>query len=99
MAASKQSLGKKMGETAKAGCRWLCQPILPVLPEALTNRLPFLGQVCVRGPGNLQLRFHTYGPYGKDRIAIKLARRGFWGYEGETTRILLPLAERAHGVI
>jgi len=99
VAASKLSLGKRMGEAVKAGCRRLCQPILPVLPDALTNRLPFLGRVCVSGPGNFRLRFLTCGPCGKDRIAIKLARRGFWGYEGETTRILLPLAQRARGVI
>ena len=49
--------------------------ILPILPDALANRLPFLGRVCVHGPDNLRLRFHTYGSHGKDRIAIKLARR------------------------
>jgi FkbM family methyltransferase len=55
--------------------------------------------VCVHGPNNLRLRFHTNGPYGKDRIAIKLARRGFWGYEGETIRVFLLLMESAQAVI
>src|SRR6266446_43756 len=99
MGAPKLSVAKKMGEAVKAGCRRLCGPILPILPDALANHLPFLGRVCVQGPDNIQLRFHTYGPYGKDRIAIKLARRGFWGYEGETIRVFLPLVQSAQTVI
>lgn len=99
MAAVKLSTGKKMGEAVKAGCRLLCGPILPILPDSFANRLPFLGRVCISGPDDLSVRFHTYGPYGKDRIALKLAKRGFWGYEGETTRIFLPLVRQAHGVI
>jgi FkbM family methyltransferase len=93
------STGKRIGESLKAAARFLCRPMLPVVPDALANRLPFLGQVCVQGPDNLRLRFHTYGPHGKDRIAIKLARRGFWGYEGETTRIFLALAKEVKTVI
>ena len=99
MGAVKLSVGKKMGEAVKAGCRLLCSPILPILPASVTNRMPFLGRVCVQGPGDLQLRFHTYGPYGKDRIAIKLAKRGFWGYEGETIRVFLLLIQQARTVI
>lgn len=99
MAAPKLTVGKKMGEAVKAGCRALCRPILPILPDSFANRLPFLGRVCIHGPENLQLRFHTYGPHGKDRIALKLVKRGLWGYEGETTRIFLPLARQARGVI
>jgi FkbM family methyltransferase len=98
MAAASLSITKRMGESFKAGCRLLCRPILPVLPDSVLNRLPFLGRVCVRGPNGLRLRFHTYGPFGKDRIAIKLARRGFWGYEGETVRVFLMLVEQAHAV-
>lgn len=93
------STGKRIGESLKAAARFLCRPMLPVVPDALANQLPFLGQVCVQGPDNLRLRFHTYGPHGKDRIAIKLARRGFWGYEGETTRIFLALAKEVKTVI
>ncbi len=93
------STGKRIGESLKAAARFLCRPVLPAVPAALANRLPFLGQVCVQGPDNLRLRFHTYGPHGKDRIAIKLARRGFWGYEGETTRIFLALAKEVKTVI
>ncbi len=99
MAAAKLSTSKKMREAVKAGCRLLCEPILPILPDSFANRLPFLGSVCINGPDDLCLRFHTYGPRGKDRIALKLAKRGFWGYEGETTRIYLPLVREAHGVI
>ena len=94
MEALKLSVGKRMGEAVKAGCRFACGPLLPILPDALTNRLPFLGRVHIQGPGDLRLRLHTYGPYGKDRIAIKLARRGFWGYEGETIRVFLALARK-----
>src|ERR1043166_1434648 len=83
------SMQKRMGERIKAGWRLLARPFLPILPAALTNRLPFLGRVCIDVPGQLHLRMHTYGPHGKDRIAIKLARRGFDGYEGETTRLFL----------
>lgn len=99
MTAPKLSVGKKMGEAVKAGCRMLCRPILPILPDALANRLPFLGRVCIHGPENLQVRFHTYGPYGKDRIAIKLARRGIFGYEGETIRMFLPLVRHVETMI
>jgi FkbM family methyltransferase len=73
--------------------------MLPILPDSMANRLPFLGRVCVEGPNDLRLRFHTYGPHGKDRIAIKLARRGFWGYEGETIRVFLPLITWAKCVV
>jgi FkbM family methyltransferase len=93
------SVRKRMGESIKAGCRFLCRPILPMMPDSLANRLPFLGRICVHGPNNLRLRFHTYGPHGKDRIAIKLARRGLWGYEGETIRVFLDLVKEARTVI
>ena len=93
------SLRKKMAESIKAGCRFLARPVTPLLPDALANRLPFLGRVCVQGPGDLRVRFHTYGPYGKDRIAIKLARRGLEGYEGETIRMFLAIVQNAHTVI
>lgn len=93
------SMGKRLGESLKAAGRILCRPMLPILPDSLTNRMPFLGRVCIEGPKNLRLRLHTYGPHGKDRIAIKLARRGFWGYEGETLRVFLMLVESAQTVI
>jgi FkbM family methyltransferase len=93
------SARKRMGESIKAGCRFLCRPFLPMMPDALANRFPFLGRICVQGPDNLRLRFCTYGPYGKDRIALKLARRGLWGYEGETIRIFLTLVKKTEIVI
>lgn len=93
------SFTKRTRESVKAGCRLLSRSFLPYIPDAVTNRLPFLGRVCVRGPGDLRVRFFTYGPHGKDRIAIKLARRGIWGYEGETTRIFLPLLQHCQTVI
>ena len=93
------SLSKRLGESIKAGCRFLCRPLLPILPDAVANRFPFLGRVCVQGPDNLRLRFHTYGPYGKDRIAVKLARRGLWGYEGETIRVFLALVQESQTII
>jgi FkbM family methyltransferase len=93
------SLTKRLSESFKAGCRFLCRPLLPVLPDRIANRLPFLGRICVHGPDGLRLRLHTHGPRGKDRIAIKLARRGLWGYEGETIRIFLALAKEAQTVI
>lgn len=99
MTAPKPSVGKRMGEAVKAGARALCQPIVPILPEGVSNSLPFLGRVCIRGPEDLALRLHTHGPHGKDRIALKLAKRGLWGYEGETTRVFLPLARQGRGVI
>ena len=92
-------MGKRLGESIKASCRFACRPFLPLLPDALTNRLPFLGRVCVQGPNNLQLRLHTYGPHGKDRIALKLARRGFDGYEGETVRLFLALVGDTRTVV
>lgn len=93
------SVGKRVSESLKAGCRYAFRPLLPILPDIVTNRLPFLGRVCVQGPGNVRLRFHTYGPHGKDRIALKLARRGLFGYEGETTRVFLELVRDADTVI
>jgi FkbM family methyltransferase len=93
------SARKKTSESIKAGCRFLCRPFLPMLPDSLMNRLPFLGRICVQGPDNLRVRFHTYGRCGKDRIAIKLARRGLWGYEGETIRMFLALVKEARTVI
>lgn len=97
--AAKLAIGKRLGEMAKAGCRWACQPIVPLLPDSLANRLPFLGRVCVHGPHGLRLRLHSYGPRGKDRIALKLARRGLAGYEEETTRVFLELARHAQTII
>src|SRR5438552_17536040 len=93
------SMRKRVGERIKAGWRFLCRPLLPLFPDGLTNRLPFLGRVCIEGPGNLRLRMHTYGPHGKDRIAIKLARRGLDGYEGETIRLFLALLQDTSTVI
>ncbi|HZZ78258.1 MAG TPA: FkbM family methyltransferase, partial [Gemmataceae bacterium] len=93
------STGKRIGESLKGLARLLCRPMLPIVPSAVANAVPFLGRVCVQGPDGLRLRFHTYGPQGKDRIAIKLARRGFWGYEGETTRVFFALAREATTVI
>ncbi|MSU78720.1 MAG: FkbM family methyltransferase [Gemmataceae bacterium] len=93
------SAGKRMAEAFKAGCRFLCRPFVSMLPDALANRLPFLGRVCVHGPDGLRLRFHTYGPHGKDRIAVKLARRGLLGYEGETIRLFLALVKETRTVI
>lgn len=90
---------KRLGESIKAGYRFVCKPLLPLLPDALANRLPFLGRVCVQGPHGLKFYMHSYGPHGKDRIAIKLARRGLWGYEGETTRVFLDLLKDANTVI
>lgn len=88
-----------MGESVKAGCRFLFRPLMPLMPDALANWLPFLGRACITGPNGLHLYLHTYGPHGKDRIAIKLARRGLWGYEGETTRLFLALLKDARTVI
>ncbi len=99
MGPGKVSVGKRLGEAVKAGCRFVCRPILPMLPDSLSNQLPFLGRVCINGPDHLQLRLHTYGPHGKDRIALKLSKRGFWGYEGETVRVFLPLVKQASTVI
>jgi FkbM family methyltransferase len=90
---------KRLKESLRAGCRALCRPIMPMLPDAVANRLPFLGRVGIAGPGNVRLRFLTHGPAGKDRIAIKLARRGLWAYEGETTRVFLALAQESQTVI
>lgn len=92
-------VGKRVAESVKAGCRWLSRPVLPFLPDLIANRLPFLGRIGVRGPNNLHLRFNTYGPAGKDRIAIKLAKRGLHGYEGETVRLFLPLVRQAETVL
>ena len=92
-------VGRSLAKMLMSSCRFLCRPILPMLPDSLANRMPFLGRVCVHGPDDLKLRFHTYGPYGKDRIALKLARRGFLGYEGETIRLFLPLVRQAQTVI
>lgn len=93
------STGRRIGEALKAAARSACRPVVGMVPDALANRLPFLGRVCVEGPNRLRLRFHTYGPHGKDRIAIKLARRGFFSYEGETTRIFLELAAKARTIM
>ena len=93
------SAGKRMAEAFKAGCQFLCRPFVSMLPDSLANRLPFLGRVCVHGPDGLRLRFHTYGPHGKDRIAVKLARRGLLGYEGETIRLFLALVKETRTVI
>jgi FkbM family methyltransferase len=92
-------VGKRVSESLKACCRRLCRPLLPFIPDPVANRLPFLGRACIQGPDGLRVCFHTYGPYGKDRIAIKLARRGIWGYEGETTQLFLALVKDAQTVI
>jgi FkbM family methyltransferase len=93
------SIRKRLGESIKAGCRFLARPLLPMMPDALANRLPFLGRICVHGPHSLRVQFHTYGPHGKDRIAIKLARHGLSGYEGETIRLFLALVQDAKTVV
>src|SRR3954447_16117160 len=93
------SLRRRVGESLKAQCRFLARPLLPWLPDYVKNRLPFLGQVGIPGRDGRRLRFVTYGPAGKDRIAIKLARHGLDSYEGETTRVFLPLVRRSRCVI
>ena len=45
---------KRVKESIRAGCRALCRPIVPMLPHAVTNRLPFLGRVCIKGPANVR---------------------------------------------
>ncbi len=91
--------GKMLEEAFKTSCRFLCRPLLRVLPDTVANRFPFLGRVCVHGPQNLRLRFTTHGSHGKDRIACKLARHGFWSYEGDTTRTFLALVRQARIVL
>ena len=93
------SFARKVGESIKTGCRILCRPVLPMIPDSFADRLPFLGRVSVRGPDGLYLRFHSYGPHGKDRIALKVARRGLDGYEGETIRLFLALAKEAQTIV
>lgn len=94
------STPKRIGDFIKAGCRFLCRPILPLLPDQFINRLPFLGRVSIYGPDkSWRLQFHTYGTHGKDRIAIKLARRGLGGYEGETMRVFLALIKETQNII
>jgi FkbM family methyltransferase len=82
---------KAISKTCKTICRTAAAPLLPLLPDALANRFPFLGKVAVRGPGNVRVRFFTYGPAGKDRIALKLCRQGILGYEPETVGVFLAL--------
>lgn len=93
------STTKHIANRFKAGCRFLCRPFLFLLPNWLTNFFPFMGRVCIYGPDKLRLHFYTYSSHGKDRIAIKLARRGIWGYEGETTRVFLALARETKTII
>src|SRR5690349_4711957 len=92
-------VAKRLAESIKSGCRRIARPLLPAVPDVVTNRLPFLGRIGVRGPGQLYLRMLTYGAAGKDRIALKLARKGLVGYEGETIRVFLPLVRQASAVI
>lgn len=92
-------LARKSAQSLKAGCRYLLRPLMPFVPDGLASIFPFLGRVRVHGPHSLTLRLLTYGPAGKDRIALKLARRGFWSYEGETTRVYLALLGEARCVI
>lgn len=99
MAMLGRSVRKTVGDSLMATCRRLCRPILPMLPVAMLNRMPFLGRVCIHGPNHLDLLLHTHGSYGKDRIAVKLARNGMLGYEGETIRLFLPLVRQARTVI
>jgi FkbM family methyltransferase len=85
---------KTVAKAIKRLARGAAAPVLPLLPEAVANRLSFLGRASVPGPGSMRFRFLTHGPAGKDRIALKLSRRGYLGYEQETVRVFLPLLEK-----
>jgi FkbM family methyltransferase len=99
MRSTRLPLKKRLNESLKGVCRFVCRPILPILPAPLTNRLPFLGRIEVQGPGNLRLRMQTHARAGKDRIAVKLGRGGFWAYEGETLRVFLALLRHGRVVV
>lgn len=90
---------KKTSDFLKSGCRFLCRPILPLLPDSVINKMPFLGRVTVIGPDQIRIKFHTYGTHGKDRIAIKLARRGMNAYEGETIQLFFALVKPATTIV
>lgn len=93
------SAGKYIEDWCKVQFRYFFKPFLLLLPNWLVNYFPFIGRVCIYGPNNLRLHFYTYSSEGKDRIAIKLAKRGIWGYEGETTRVFLALVKEAKTII
>lgn len=90
---------KQISDAIKMVCRFLCRPLLPILPDRFINCFPFLGRVIVTGPDQLRVQFHTHSPYGKDRIAIKLARRGLDAYEGETIKVFMQLIKNATTII
>jgi FkbM family methyltransferase len=90
-----QSWKRVAATNLKRLARAAASSVVPVLPDAVANRLPFLGRVSVPGPGGRRFRFLTYGPAGKDRIALKLCRQGYLSYEQETVRVFLPLLEKS----
>lgn len=76
---------------ARSTARLACAPIVPLLPDALTNRLPWLGRSSARLPDGRRLRMICEGWGGKCYIARKVAGKAVDSYEPETMRVFLAL--------
>ncbi len=76
---------------ARSTARLVCAPVVPLLPDALTNRLPWLGRASARLPDGRSLRMICEGWGGKCYIARKVAGKPVDSYEPETMRVFLTL--------
>lgn len=89
------SLRKRLSRTAKTAIRNAAAPLLPYIPDFVTNVFPALGRISTRLPDGSTLRLISDGADGKDYIAYKVAGRSLGRFEPETTRVFTELLRNA----
>jgi FkbM family methyltransferase len=90
---------KPIYRAAHAVCRAALGPIVPLLPDAVINRVPFVGEVSVPLPNSKRLRLVSDCKAGKVRIARTVCREGLEGYESATMRVYLQALSHAKVVL
>lgn len=84
---------KRVSRGIKTAARDILTPLIPLLPDLITNSFPSLGRVSTRLPSGRKLRMISDGDDGKDYIARKVAGRGLERFEAETMQVFLALLE------
>lgn len=91
--------GERLARSGKTLFRRGFCSLARMLPNSVTDRLPVLGRVCVTCPDGQPLRLWTWGLAGKDRLALKLHRRGWLAWEPETLPVFVALLPAVCGFI
>lgn len=86
---------KRVSRRLKTAVRQILSPVVPWLPDRVTNVFPSLGRVSTWLPNGAQVRLISDGDDGKDYIARKVAGRSLAQYEAETMQVFLRLLEKS----